>query len=44
MTPPTVTETHDQADIEDELFFSVREMGVACFPVPEDDADDGADD
>jgi hypothetical protein len=44
MTPPTIVETQDQADIEDELLFSAREMGVACFPIPGDDAEDGADD
>jgi hypothetical protein len=43
MTPPTTVETHDEADIEDELLFSVREMGVACFPIPGPDSEDGAD-
>ncbi len=32
-----------EEDIEAELFSSTREMGVACFPVPEFDVDEAAD-
>jgi len=34
---------YDEEDIEAELFSSTREMGVACFPAPEFDVDEGAD-
>jgi hypothetical protein len=38
-----ITTADDAEDIEAELFFSTREMGVACFAVPESDVDEGAD-
>jgi hypothetical protein len=43
-TGRSATTTADAEDIEAELFFSTREMGVACFAVPELDVDEGADD
>jgi hypothetical protein len=30
----------DGDDIESELFFSVREVGVACFPIPGSEFED----
>jgi hypothetical protein len=37
-------EVLDSADIESELFLSVREMGVSCFPGPEDEFEPGTED
>jgi hypothetical protein len=34
----------DSGDIESELFLSVREMGISCFPGPEDEFEPGSDD
>jgi hypothetical protein len=42
-TGPSTTPVYAPEDIEAELFSSTREMGVACFPVPEFDVDEGAD-
>jgi hypothetical protein len=45
MTRTTVIEDDIGADdIESELFLSVREAGVSCFPMPELEFDEGTDD
>jgi hypothetical protein len=36
---PAVSVLDSADDIESELFGSSREMGVACFPMPDDDED-----
>jgi len=33
MKPSAAEATEDEDDIESELCFSVREVGVACFPI-----------
>jgi hypothetical protein len=43
-TRTTDVDVIDSGDIESELFLSVREMGVSCFPVPEDEFEVGTDD
>ena len=37
---PSVSVLDSADDIESELFGSSREMGVACFPMPDDDSED----
>jgi hypothetical protein len=39
-----VRATHDEDDIESELLYSTREVGVACFPMPDPGLDVGDDD
>jgi hypothetical protein len=43
-TRTTEIDVIDSGDIESELFLSVREMGVSCFPGPEDEFEVGTDD
>lgn len=43
-TRTTDVDVIDSGDIESELFLSTREMGISCFPVPEDEFEMGTDD
>jgi len=35
------TRVGDEDELASELLFSVREVGVACFPIPEPEVDEG---
>jgi len=42
MRPSTpVSGATDEDDLESELLFSVREVGVACFPIPGPEVEQG---